>query len=113
MSVVTFWNEGNKETGKTLSMAAICSSIAIEHNYKILVISTGYKANTLTRCFWEEKKAKKNLGLFGPNTNTGVEDGISGLVKVKSSNKLRAEDIVNYAKPVFKERLEILTAFNL
>lgn len=112
MSIITFWNNGKEETGKTLSMAAVCSSIAIEHNYKILVISTAYKENTLTRCFWEEKKAKKNLGLFGPNTSTGVEDGIAGLIKVINSNRLRAEDIANYAKPVFKERLEILTSFN-
>lgn len=112
MSIITFWNNGNKETGKTLSLAAVCTSIAIEHNYKILVISTGYKEDTLTRCFWEERKVKKNLGVFGPNTSTGIEDGMVGLVKVMNSNKLRAEDIVNYSKPVFKERLEILTAFH-
>ena len=39
MSIVTFWNNGNQETGKTLSIAAISTYMAIEHNYRILVIS--------------------------------------------------------------------------
>ena len=42
MSIVTFWNNGNEQTGKTLSIAAIATYMAIEHNYRILVISTGY-----------------------------------------------------------------------
>lgn len=112
MSIISFWNNGKEETGKTLSLAAICTSIAIEHNYKILLISTGYKEETLTRCFWDESKIKKNFGVFGPrNTSTGIEDGMVGLVKVMKSNKLVAENIVNYTKPVFKERLEVLPAF--
>ena len=43
MSIVTFWSNGKEETGKTLAIAAIATYMAIEHNYKILVISTGYK----------------------------------------------------------------------
>lgn len=61
MSIVTFWSDGKEQTGKTLSIAAIATHMAIEHNYRILVISTGYKDDTLNRCFWEEKKAKRNL----------------------------------------------------
>ena len=40
MSVVTFWNNGKEQTGKTLAIVAITTYMAIEHNYKILVIST-------------------------------------------------------------------------
>ena len=61
MSIVTFWNNGKEQTGKTLSIAAISTYMAIEHNYRILVISTGYKDETLNRCFWEEKKVRRNL----------------------------------------------------
>ena len=43
MSVVTFWNDGKEQTGKTLSIAAISTYMAIEHNYRILIISTGYR----------------------------------------------------------------------
>ena len=111
MSIVTFWNDGKEETGKTLSIAAISTHMAIEHNYKILVITTGYNDATLDHCFWEERKMKKNLGLFGPNTNIAMEEGIVGLVKMIKSNRLSAENITNYTKIIFKDRLEILQTF--
>ena len=53
MSIVTFWNNGREQTGKTLSLVAICTQLAIEHNYRILVISTGYQDENLDNCFWE------------------------------------------------------------
>lgn len=64
MSIVTFWSNGREQTGKTLSIAAIATYMAIEHNYRVLVVSTGYNDKTLDNCFWEEKKIKKSLGLF-------------------------------------------------
>ena len=112
MSIVTFWNNRKEETGKTLSIAAIATHMAIEHNYKILVVSTGHKDETLDRCFWQEKKqAKKNLGLFGPNTNVEIEDGIVGLETLMKSNRVSPEQVTNYTKIVFKDRLEILPSF--
>ena len=111
MSVVTFWSNGEEQTGKTLSMIAIATYMAIEHNYKILVISTGYKDETLDRCFWKENKKKKNRGLFGPNTNVAMESGLVGLEKIMRSNKLSTENITNYTKIIFKGRLEILQNF--
>ena len=111
MSIVTFWKSGKEQTGKTLSIAAIATYMAIEHNYRILIVSTGEGDTTLDRCFWEERKVKRNLGLFGPNTNIGMEEGISGLIKIMKSNKLEPENITNYTKIVFKDRLEILQTY--
>ena len=111
MSIVTFWNTKKEQTGKTLSIAAIATYMAIEHNYRILVVSTGYRDKTLDTCFWKEKKVKKNLGLFGPNTRVAMEEGITGLIKVMKSNKLAPENITNYTKIVFKDRLEILQKY--
>jgi len=112
MSVITFWSNGRQETGKTLSVAAIATLMAIEHNYRILVISTGLNDKTLDNCFWEQKKEKKkSFGLFGPNTNISMEEGISGLNKAIKSNKLSPENITNYTKIIFKDRLEILSTY--
>lgn len=111
MSVVTFWNSGKEQTGKTLAIAAIATHMAIEHNNKILIISTGHKDATLDRCFWQEKKQKKNLGLFGPNTNIAIEDGIVGLETLMKSNRVSPEQITNYTKIIFKDRLEVLPTF--
>ena len=111
MSVVTFWSDGREQTGKTLSIAAISTYMAVENNYRILIISTGYRDDTLNQCFWKEKKVKRNFGLFGPNTNEILEEGIVGLAKVVKSNKLSPENITNYTKIIFKDRLEVLQGF--
>ena len=111
MSVVTFWDNGKEQSGKSLAIAAISTHMSIEHNYKILIVSTGHKDTTIDRCFWEEKKPKKNLGLFGPNTNITIEDGIVGLETMMRSNRISSEQITNYTKIIFKDRLEVLPSF--
>lgn len=111
MSVVAFWNNGKEQTGKTLSIIAVATYLAIERNFKILVISTGLNDKTLNNCFWEEKKSIKNLGLFGPNTSSALENGIEGLAKIIRSNKVAPESITNYTKVIFKDHLEVLQGF--
>ena len=108
MSIVTFYNSSIEQTGKTMSIAAIATYMAIEHNYRILVISTTNREDALKRCFWEEKKKKKNLGIFGPNAALEVETGVEGLARVVKSNKISPNIITNYTKVVFKDRFEIL-----
>ena len=108
MSIVTFYKSSIEQTGKTMSIAAIATYMAIEHNYRILVISTTNREDSLKRCFWEEKKKKKNLGIFGPNAALEVETGVEGLARVVKSNKISPNIITNYTKVVFKDRFEIL-----
>lgn len=40
MAIITFWSNTKKETGQSMSIAAVATSMAIEHNYKILLVST-------------------------------------------------------------------------
>ena len=108
MSIITFYNSSTEQTGKTMSIAAIATYMAIEHNYRILVISTTNREDALKRCFWQEKKKKKNLGIFGPNAALEVETGVEGLARVIRSNKISPNIITNYTKVVFKDRFEIL-----
>ena len=108
MSIVTFYNSSIEQTGKTMSIAAIATYMAIEHNYRILVISTTNRDDPLKECFWVTKKKKRNLGIFGPNAALEVETGVEGLVRVIRSNKISPDIITNYTKVVFKDRFEIL-----
>ncbi len=108
MSIVTFYNSSIEQTGKTMSIAAIATYMAIEHNYRILVVSTTNRDDPLKRCFWEEKKKKRNLGIFGPNAAIEVETGVEGLARIIRSNKISPNIITNYTKVVFKDRFEIL-----
>lgn len=119
MSIITFWNNGREQTGKTLAIAAIVTQYSMIHNKKILVISTSYNDDTLKNCFWvEDAKIKKksglglNLGIFNKNSSIGIENGIEGLVKIMNSNKIMPNIITDYTKIVFKERLEILLGYN-
>lgn len=111
MAIVSFWSQDKKETGQTLSVIALATFMAIEHNFRILVISTSANDDTMKNAFWREKNNKKNLGLFGPNTNVAMQNGIEGLGRTIRSNKISPEVITNYTKVVFKDRLEILLGY--
>lgn len=101
MSIVTFWNDGEKETGQTMSMAAIATRLSMKHNFKTLLINTKYNDVTLEDGFW---------GSNTPKLKTDIVTGISGLTKAIMSNKTSPEIITNYTKVVFKGgRLELLT----
>ena len=110
MSVITFWNYKKQETGKTMSLTAIATYMATEYNVKTLIISTTNKKDKIRNCYWKEEKKKVfDLGIFGPNKNAlETETGIRGLEKIIRSNKMAPNLVTNYAKVVFKDRLEIL-----
>ena len=108
MSIVTFYNNNKEQTGKTMSIAAIATFMSIEHNYRILIVSTTNEEDNLKNCFWEEKRKKRNLGIFGPNASLEVQNGVEGLTRIIRSNKITPDIITNYTKVVFKDRLEVL-----
>ena len=47
MSVITFVNNSTEETGKTMSLVAIATQMAIENNNRILIISTTNKEDKI------------------------------------------------------------------
>ena len=110
MSVVTFVNSIEEKTGKTMSLVAIATNMAIENNIGILIISTTNRDDKIRNCFFQEKQVKKvRLGIFGENKSTiEGESGIEGIAKIARSNKLTPEIITNYTRVVFKDRLEII-----
>ena len=52
MSIVTFANLSQYETGQTLMAAAVACCLGIEHNYKILLLTTDFNDKTLENSFW-------------------------------------------------------------
>lgn len=110
MSVITFVNNVNEETGKTMSLVAIATHMAIEYNNRILIISTTNKIDKIKPCYFEDKQVKKiRLGIFGENKSTiEAESGIEGIAKMARANKLTPEIITNFTKVVFKDRLEVI-----
>lgn len=110
MPIISFVNDNNEQTGKTMSLVAIATYMAVNYNNRILIISTTNREDKIKTCFFEEKKVKKlKRGIFGENkVSLENESGIEGISKISRSNKLTPEIITNYTRVVFKDRLEIL-----
>lgn len=112
MSIIAFWSREKKETGQTLSIAALSTYMAIEHNYKILDISTEFNNKTLENCFWNLAKQNALAKNLTSTTQVGFESGVEGLLKIINSNKTSNSIVANYAKVVFKNRFDILCSSN-
>lgn len=109
MAIITFKSNETKETGQTLSIAAVATQMAIEHNYKILVVSTNFQDQTLETCFWEvEKKNKPQMIDIDNRTPVGIESGIEGLIRAMVANRTNPEIIKNYSKIILRDRLDVL-----
>ena len=113
MSVVTFWNDDREQSGKTLSAVAVATMMAIERNFKILLLSTSCNDSTMKNCFWVDSTRKNsNKDLFGRSSNNiAVENGIEGLTKLISANKIQPSIITDYTRVIFKGRLEVLNGY--
>ncbi len=111
MSIITFWSNTKKQTSQTMSLAAIATSMAIEHNYKILIISTIYNDDTLELCFGDLNNNKKLLKKLVKDANIAVDNGIEGLSKMAHSGRMTPDIIQNYTNVIYKNRLEILYGY--
>ena len=111
MSVITFVNNEKEQTGKTMSLVAIATYMAINYNERIIIISTTNTEDKIKSCYFEEQEVKKiRKGIFG-NRGPSIldtESGIEGIAKIARSNKLTPEIITNYTRVVFKDRLEVI-----
>ena len=116
MSIVTFINNGKEQTGKTLSAVAIATYMAIEHNLKILLVSTADDSTTLRNCFFPKTKNRiVPQNQFTGRNGQGIDNmqtGMSGLIKMARANKITPETIRNYTKVVFNDALEVLFSGN-
>lgn len=111
MAIIAFWSDEEKETGQTMSMVALSTYMAIEHNYKILNVSTSFKDNTLESSYWDLQKIEQLVKTISKNANAvGLESGVEGLIKIINSNKTSTNIVSNYTKVVFKDRLDVLCA---
>lgn len=106
MAIISFYGGDKKETGQTLSMAAIATHMAVEHNYRILLVDATFDDDTLERCFW-----KMNIGQTVKLLNKGkmdIANGAEGLISAVASNKATPEIITNFTRVVYKNRLDVL-----
>ena len=107
MAIISFWSGEKKESAQTLSMVAVATHMAIEHNFKILVVDATFQNDTIERCFWKVNN-KKNVNKVLNQGKLDIASGAEGLVSAIASNKTSPEIVPNYTKVVLKNRLDIL-----
>lgn len=108
MAIIAFWSNEEKETGQTMSMVALSTYMAIEHNYRILNVSANFKDETLENSYWDLEKQENLVKNIADTKQVGLESGIEGLIKIINSNKTSTNIVANYTKIVFKDRLDVL-----
>ena len=108
MAIITFWNEGQVETSQSMTLAAIATNLALNYNYKILIVNTKHKDKSLERAF-EQRNTINSIFTKG---KIDLDTGLSGVAKAIMSNKTSPEIITNYTKVIWKN-LELLTDKNV
>ena len=108
MAIISFWSEGKKQTAQTLSMVALATYMAIEHNAKVLIVDATFDDDTLNRCFLKNDKDKQKVISQFASAKIDISAGIEGLLSAIASNKVTPEIVKNYTKIIFKNRLDIL-----
>ena len=81
MAIVSFWTEDDKETGQTSTAIAVATQMAIQHNKKVLLISTYENNKEIDAAYIKPQAQKSNLLSFlNLNKKTvGIESGVTAV----------------------------------
>lgn len=110
MTIISFWNNNTGKIGQTYSAIAIATHMAIEHNYKILLLSTRYNDQVTMEAFGFNQSTQALNRLTNNKNSMELESGIEGMTKLANASRLTPDVVPNYTRMVFKDRLEVLGA---
>lgn len=109
MAIIAFWSQDKKKTNQTTSMVLSAVQMAIEKNFKILIIDSNFNTKDLSKTIEDNTKSerlKKKLNLGKVDISSGVE----GLIQAVSTNRIAPEVVKNFTKPIFNKRLDFLNS---
>lgn len=106
MPRVIFWSPDTSMSGNTHAILAVSTLMGINHKAKCLLMQGHFNSRKIETSFTPYDELKDS-GVF---ENSDI--GIGALTKIVVSNKLTASTIKNYAKPVLKDRLDVLYGIN-
>ena len=109
MAIVTFWNSDREQSGVSISTVAVATKMAIERNLKVLIVSAAYNDSTIKNCFWKDNAVRKKI--MADSSNVAIENGVEGLSRLLSSNKITPDTITDYTHVIFKDVLEVLDGY--
>lgn len=102
MAKIVFWSPLEGAAASTHTIVAASTLMGVVHKAKCLLMQANAKSRKIESAFTPYDQLIQS-GVFN-----SAETGIGALLKIVISNKLSASTIKNYAKPVLKERLDIL-----
>lgn len=108
MPIITFWSNNEKAIGQTVTVATVATVMAMEHNYKVLLVSMDFNNDVIENCFGAQESNKEIVRSLVKKPQINLDSGINGLLKLADSNRVTPEVIHDYTKIVFKNRLEVL-----
>ncbi len=113
MPIVTFWSNNEKTIGQTVAAASTATVMAMEHNYKVILISVDFNNKSIENCFGSQQSNKEIIKSLISTPQINLDTGTNGLLKVAQSNRVTPEIIKDYTKIIYKNRLEVLySSFN-
>lgn len=108
MPIVTFWSNNEKAIGQTVAAASTATVMAMEHNYKVILISVDFNNESMEKCFGAQQSNKELIKSLISTPQINLDTGTNGLLKVAQSNRVTPEMIKDYTKIVYKNRLEVI-----
>ena len=63
MAIISFWSEDRKDSAQTLSMIAIATYMAIEHNARVLIVDATFDDDTILRCYSKAINEKQKVAV--------------------------------------------------
>ncbi len=107
MAKVIFWSPIPRMTGATHAAIAVATLTGIEEDLSNILIHAHWQSKKIESSFTDYDELK-NTNIFS-NSNVGM----TALARLVESNKLTPDSIKNYAKPVLKQRLDIMYGTNV
>lgn len=108
MPIITFWSNSDKAIGQTVSASIAATVMAMEHNYKVLLISADINNDSMEYCFGAQESNRDIVKSLIKTPQINLNSGINGLMKLADSNRVTPEIVHDYTKIIFKNRLEVL-----
>ena len=107
MAKVVFWSPLTRMTGNTHAAIAVSTLMGIKEDVSAILLQAHWQNKKIESSFTDYDQLK-NMNIF---TNSNI--GMTALSRLSESNKLLPESIRNYAKPVLKQRLDIMYGTNV
>ena len=107
MPKIVFWSPSATSIGQTHASIAASTLMAIEEDFSNLLLHGHWQAKKIESSFTDYSSLK------GQNVFNSSSIGITALARLVESNKLTPESIRNYAKPVLKQRLDVMYGTNV